>query len=793
MRRSAWGRGTAAGVLLGWTWLAAGLGACKRAPSGPPPMAIVTGRVLGAGGEPLPSAPVTLTPQPDDGRVPIASVRTDGQGWFRIERVPAGKFEVHARAAGHVESWRSIETGATGAGVVELTLGTAVTLAGRIEDSRHAPVPLARVVAFAESEAQKRRLHETRSDERGAFTIGDIPPGPHRLLIEAPGLGTASAGPIVAPDPAVVVVLPGEIRALVGRVSRNEQPVRGAKVRLGGESVLEPRSAETDGEGRFAFTGLGPGSYVVRAELGGSVSPIVSQTVGEGPPASPRRLDLALAPGRYAGGVVTDESGKPVAGASVQVDVVPPSGLWAPVLTDGSGRWASQSLPPGTYRIRARRPGFVARRAATVEIAAADGAAAPTIGVKLELVRTGRITGTVVNDKNAPLAGATVYDRLAEAEELGVIWSRLPMAAEAAALPSGSILPAVGAVEAAGSRRVISDGAGRFMLREVPPGRVRIEVLSAGAVPLRTSPFRLAPGGELDVGTLHVQGAIQVAGTVVDADGTPLAGARVVAAPTAAAAVSSSGLYALSGGDGGFSLPLGVGEHRLIASDRGRADATATVRVVAGTPPPPVILRFSKVGNLVVNGVVKDTAGRPLARARVLARPLEGDVGVGAAAIPAAAAGGAVATTDAGGSFRLTGLAPGSLRLEIVGDNYGTYRTTLVADAAAANGGPVVIAVPVPGAIEGEVHEKVTGAPVPGFQIEADGPEGVTTRFPEAAARRRGGDPLRFSLRKLTPGRWMLRLRAAGYVPLVHQMDVPAASAPGEISVRDLRLEMARQ
>src|SRR5215203_5812119 len=94
LRSSAWGRGAAVGVLLGWVWLAAGLGGCKRSPSAPPPMAIVTGRVLGARGEPLPSAPVTLTPQPDDGRVPVAAVRTDGQGWFRIERVPAGKFEV---------------------------------------------------------------------------------------------------------------------------------------------------------------------------------------------------------------------------------------------------------------------------------------------------------------------------------------------------------------------------------------------------------------------------------------------------------------------------------------------------------------------------------------------------------------------------------------------------------------------------------------------------------------------------------------------------------------------------
>ena len=782
------------GIVLFFS-LGASVGCRKSAPKAPP-MAVVSGRVLGSDGRPLAGVPVTLNVEPDDGRVPIASVRTDAQGWFHADKIPAGRFEVHARAEGHVEAIRPIQVGAAGSGAVELRLAAAVALRGRIEDSRHAAIPMARVVAFAVSDAGRPRLHETRSDERGAFAITDLAAGPHRLLIEAPGLGTASAGPLQAPDPDVVVVLPGEIRALVGRVTRDGQPVRGAKVRLGGESVLEPRGAETDEEGHFAFTGLGPGSYVLRAELGALISAVVTEEVRDAQPgrAGPTRLvQLPLGPGRFAGGVVTDENGRPVGGATIQVDLVPPTGLWSSVPTDAAGRWATPPLAPGTYRIRARRPGFVARRTATVELGPVGAGPVTTTGVKLELVRTGRISGVVVNDKHAPLAGATVYDRAADAEELGVIWSRLPMAAEAAALPSGSVLPAAAATDAAGSRRVTSDGAGRFLLRDVPPGRIRVEVLSPGSVPLRTPPVTLKPGGDVDVGTLRIQGAIPVSGTVVDPDGSPVSGVRVTAAGVGATtATGPSGLYALTGGDGAFTLPLGTGEHRLTASGRGRADASTNVHVAAGIPPPVVTLRFAKGGDLALNGVVRDTAGRPLVRARVLAHAVESDGDGDRSPSSAVPATGPSATTDAGGAFRLTGLAPGPVRLEVVSDRYGTYRTTLIVDADSGSGAAAVVAVPVPGAIEGEVHERITGAPVPGFQIEADGPDGARAKFPEIVAKKRGGDPLRFALRKLAPGHWTLRVRAPGFQTLTHQLEVPSASTPGETSVRGLRLELGR-
>src|SRR3989304_3371519 len=57
----------------------------------------LTGRVLDPTGAVIPGASVTLFSQ---GLTPIRSTQTDEAGWFRLEGVPAGRFEPVARAKG---------------------------------------------------------------------------------------------------------------------------------------------------------------------------------------------------------------------------------------------------------------------------------------------------------------------------------------------------------------------------------------------------------------------------------------------------------------------------------------------------------------------------------------------------------------------------------------------------------------------------------------------------------------------------------------------------------------------
>jgi protocatechuate 3,4-dioxygenase beta subunit len=819
-------------LLLGTLWAAP---ACSRRPR-PPAIAVVSlaGTVIRAAGGPLPGASVALTGDPDDGRVPLATARTTATGTFRMDKVPAGRYRLRARALGFVDTSVSLQVrGGVAPPAVAMKMFPTVALAGRIQDGRGTPIPLARVLAFALPDAKpdqtdrpgppndavhlhladaggRQPMHETRADQHGAFKVVGLASGAHRLLIEAPGLGTASAGPVHAPDDDVVVVVPGVIRAIVGRVTRGGQSVRAARVVLGGEALAETRTVEADAEGRFAFAGVGPGNYALRAEAGGLVTPVVvTEVVKDRAPGQSRPVELALVPGLYARGQVTGDGGRGVAGASVQIDLVPSTGLWSPQSTDSDGRWTSGPLGAGTYRVRARRDGFVATKAATILVPAATAADAIALApVRLELIRTGTVTGRVVDERGRPVVGATIHDRLAETEDLGVIWARLPLAAEAAAMPAGSILPYLSS--RASGRRATSDRNGAFVLDDVAPGRVEVEVLNASSVPLRTGAVTLAPGAHLDVGTLRVQSAVLFAGRVVDADGRGVTGARVaVASPprdnaagsSGAAATGVNGLYAVSGADGEFTLPLPGGEHRLIASAVGHRDVTVTVRMqtsAGGTPDAGATVTTLRLGrgggelNGVLQGVVHDADGRPLARARVTAQAPGTSARNDAAPL-------ASAVTDAGGGFRVTGL-PASIAatgtgatISIQHDGYAPYRQVIAPDDV---GAPLRIVVPLPGRIDGEVHERITGAPIPKFHIEAHGPDGAQARFPDTAAGRKNGgggvSPLRFSLRRLTPGRWTLRLEAQGYRPVEQTIEVTPATSPGDVSVRDLRLEMER-
>ncbi|HEY4185307.1 MAG TPA: carboxypeptidase-like regulatory domain-containing protein [Polyangia bacterium] len=744
----------------------------------------VEGTVVDPAGRALSEVLVELASDPADGRVPVAAARTAANGAFKLERIPAGHYHLRARRRSFAVPALPVVVETTGGTVrADLRLAPLVALQGRIEDGHGTPVPLAHVLAFAVAEASAPTFHEGRADARGHFALEDLTAGAYRLLIDAPGLGMASAGPVTAPDADVVVILPGESRSISGLVTRQGRPAHGARVHLGGEAVSEPRMTETDVAGRFAFPGLGPGTYALRAEAGSLVSPVVADVI-VGAASQLRQIDLALDTAVFLDGVVVDDRGASLPEAWVRIDLIPATGLWPSVETDGAGRWTSPPLPPGKYQVRARRPGFTARRTAIVDMARAP--APPGGPVKLALLRTGEIVGRVVASDGTPIAGARIHDRPATIEALGVVSAPLPPAATAAALPPGAVPAGEARVVV---RQAISGADGRFVLADVPPGRLRLEVLQASTVPFRGSPLVLPPGGKLDLGALNVAKAALVSGQVVDADGAPLSGVRITARPEGGSA--DPGLYAVTGGDGNFALPLAAGDHTLVASADGRADVEVRVHVATGAAAT-VTLRFARSGTRALAGLIKDSEGRPLAGARVAAYPRT------VAGMPASVGGQGPAlgstVTDPGGHFKLASVPESGLWLEVNQPRYALHRVDVPAASPPASA-ELVVVVPVAGGITGEVHEAGTGGPVSGFEIEAEGPGGATARYPQARGRADGrtekkGGPFRFTLGPLTPGTWTLRARAVDHAPVERQVVVPSAGTPGEASVRDLRLEL---
>ena len=600
------------------------------------------------------------------------------------------------------------------------------------------------------------------TDLDGRFAIEGLTAGSYRLLVEAAGFPTAEPSPVTAPAAELVVHVAGEGRSIFGRVELSGAPAAGARVALAAELGGPMRETSTRPDGRFAFSGLGEGTYALRASRAELASPTV-RGIAAGRDEASLSAPLTLAPGQRIVGRLVQDAGAALAGFEVRAEsaALAPGEDPLPILarTAQSGAFTLGPLAPGSYRLTSARAGYVVRHAPTIELRPAGGQPAPVL---LELLRGAHITGRVTDARGAPAASAHVRCVASAMDDLTVESGPLPLAAEAAALPSG-------AGRALGSTRsAIADTRGRFSVDDLIPGRYRLEVAHAGSEPMRTDELTLTPGERRDLGALALRDGFPLEGRVVDDSGAPLEGARVAATGGA----DDLGLYAVTDGAGAFSLALPAGHYRLTASGPGHGSASTEVDVRGGVPSASITLHLARA-EAILEGLVRDTGGRPLGRARLLAWPREGAAGGGSLTpMPIG-----TATADVGGHFRMADLPAGELRVEVQHPDY--PRVTI----AATPGQFAAFTVPFPGGIAGEAHARATGAAVTRGRIEAAGPDGAKV---SAELQRAGA----FRLPRLVPGHWRLSVSAPGYHPTEQELDVPSSSSLGEPSVRDLRLEL---
>lgn len=231
---------------------------------------------------------------------------------------------------------------------------------------------------------------ETRTDELGHFEIDSVVPGKYTITATHPvadSLGIAlqaTAVDLSAGDNRVVFAIPGArtIRRLIcgdtssaagivrGRISSSEkhEGVAGASVQLTwfALDIIDKKGALTPGmavatadeRGYYAFCGL-PNDLdaAIQAFRGSDSTGVIPFSLL----ASPYGIltqPLTLAPHGSSGasitGRVTDASGKPSAGATVDIAA---TGL--STTTAGDGTFRIVSAPAGTHVLRVRKLGFV--------------------------------------------------------------------------------------------------------------------------------------------------------------------------------------------------------------------------------------------------------------------------------------------------------------------------------------------------------------------------------------------------------------------------------------------------
>jgi hypothetical protein len=642
-----------------------------------------------------------------------------------------------------------------------------LNLTGRVLDDGALPVPGARVLAVGpQSDARVPEAATAVTDADGRFLFAALSRGSYALLVEAAGMAPARLSGVALPGAEPVVKLAGLGRALEGVVFAAGVPTAGARVLLGADDGASSRETMSGPEGRFVFHGQGAGPFTLRATHVNLASPPVGVGAGIGakPPTgeAPPPVRLELGAGFGVQGVVVDDRGGALPGVAVRVEAAVGDPVVDVMTTAGDGRFHSGPLPPGPVRLSARAPGFVARAPVTVAL----GGALPSTSSRLELVRAATLAGRITDARGVALAGAEVRCVAQGGDDFAVIFAPLPLAAEAAALPSGA-----GGAASGGTRLGRSDARGAFRFAELPPGAFHLEIAHAPAVPLRTGDWTLVAGEALDVGALALRDGAVAAGRVLDEGGNPLPGARVLVTP-------SVGVFAVTDGAGGFSLRLPPGRHELVASAAGFGDAHATVEVATSMSAPPAVeLRLARA-DARLEGLARDTGGRPLARAAVRVRALAPAATPDAPSPPAGRVL-ATTTTDVGGHFTLPRLPNRPLWLEV---DHADYPVTF---ALAPPGASVDVTVPIAGVIDGEVRERGTGAVVTRAHVDAVGPKSQrTSADPRPTA---GGA---FRLKRLAPGRWTVTASAPKYRAATREIDVPASAILGDASVRGLRLEL---
>ncbi len=769
-----------------------------------PPRGTVVGRVVDQAGTGQAGAAVILAFEPASDRVPIAEISTAADGRFAIEAVPDGHYRLTARARGQSDATVKLQVDAGERLVSLLRLGAGQGVRGVVQDRRGRPVPSARVLAWPR-DSPSLSPAEAVTDAAGAFSVEGLGRGAHHLLAEAPGLGSLELADLEVPTRGIVLKLDGEGHTISGLVvvaavagGTKSGSAAGARVLLGGEGGeggRPPREVKVAADGSFALHGLGAGRYVARASLGALSSPTRPIVVNAG--GSPPPVRLELRPGPSIAGRVVDEAGGALPGADVEIEAVPPDDLPERGRADASGGFSLGPLPPGEYRISARRTGYVLTESPRISLPAVPNTRASSrdgkAGITLTLARAGRLSGLVLDERGRPVAGAAVGVLRTVAEAggvtLGVLTGTLPTAAAAAALP-GRVLAAPGR-----ARKMVTDRAGRFDLVDSVPGTVRLEITHPEALPLQTAALTVEPGRVVDAGVFKLRAGSLVTGRVIDENESPIDQVRVTAtAAEAFAAGAGAAATVTAHGDryGQFGLRLAEGVYRLEISAPGHNIETVSVQVPGGSATPPVAVRLARA-DATLEGTVRDAADGFVGRAEVLAfvAPPEAAAQPGAPAPPAAAgltttasSASALAlastTTDGGGRFRMDRLPRRPLIIQVRHADYPHVRQF------AHPGTHAVVRLPIPGGIAGEVREKGTGAFVARYRLTAEGPDGRTA----IPARTTGAG---FELERLAPGRWTITVLAPGFFRGMTAVDVPPGALRDEPSVRDLRVELERE
>jgi protocatechuate 3,4-dioxygenase beta subunit len=365
----------------------------------------------------------------------------------------------------------------------------------------------------------------TVTDASGNYALPSLPAGEYRVRAAADGFAAeyyvdayeyfaATLVPLAPGGDADVdfaLEVGGSISGTITDIDGN--PIAGANVSAEPDQCCSGFvSTVSAADGTYTLSGMIPGDYRIVASAAGYATAyydntpnyfdatLVAVALGTDTPG----IDIALAAEASISGTVTDEYGTPIANAYVYAnsDVCCLPGGYA--YTDANGQYTIGGLPAGAYRVIGTADGYVEEYfdnapyyelATIVTVAAGDEAT----GIDFALTQAGSISGTVTDGLGEPILGAWVT-------------------ADSTACCYGA--------------GTYSDASGNYTLGNLPPGDYVVHAEAdqyAGEFYNDVYDFDAATlvpitsGGETSDIDFALSNGGGISGTVVDADGNPLA------------------------------------------------------------------------------------------------------------------------------------------------------------------------------------------------------------------------------------------------------------------------------
>ncbi|HEX8833332.1 MAG TPA: carboxypeptidase regulatory-like domain-containing protein, partial [Abditibacteriaceae bacterium] len=397
--------------------------------------------------------------------------------------------------------------------------------------------------------------------------------------------------------------------------------------------------------------------------------------------AGKKERTISLEKGKSVSGVVTDAGGKPVAGANVQLRyVMGKNFVWLQSLpiqttysasTDANGEWTLHDIPTtGTAQFELNDPAYVR---VTCELSLNPGSVAPPL-----IARPGaNLTGRAVDEAGRPVAGIRI----------------------SAQGQNGSYGWAESTTDADGRYKLTGLGSGAY---NVTPDQKEDSALTAAAI----EGAKAREGHTVALADLVLTPGALIQGTVVDDEsGEPIPGIHIGAhgphRPRSSAAVD----VAYTGADGKYSMRVPPGKNfpyvmginsEHLYPENSSPSKLMEIELAKGETK---TLNFRLKRALVLSGTAIDEAGRPVADAQIMAgSDWRHSV-----------------KTDAAGAWRIPGLEPGTVDLQ-VSDG---WQLPQPVQAQLPAKGPITLRLrKIPAVRLQGVVVNVEGAPVTGATVE---------------------------------------------------------------------------